>query len=558
MDFLSVELNKSILFHSSFICPLNKHIDSRSFLISFDSHKIPHIFTDLLVIGSGIAGLIAAIEAARSSSVLIVTKDKISESNTLYSQGGIASVISSEDSFKEHVIDTLNAGHGLCDPDVVKGIIEEGPLRINGLISMGVRFDEENGSLALTQEGGHSHRRILRANGDATGKEIERGLINAAEVNKNITVFEYTFTIDLLVIDGVCKGAIAWHSQKGLMLIWAKQTALATGGCGQIYRETTNPKVAKGDGIAIAYRAGAEIQNMEFIQFHPTTLYIAGASRKLISETVRGEGGILKNKYGERFMTKYHKDAELAPRDVVSRGILQEIQITDHTHVYLDVTHIPAEVFSARFPSIKAICDSFDIDITKDMIPVRPSAHYMIGGVKVDQKGMTNVSCLYACGESSSTGLHGANRLGSNSLLEGLVYGYRVGCEVGNILKNNDFELSAQHISHKLPTPKQGELDLGDVKAALRSLMWRNVGIERDKKRLVEAKNMINYWCNYVLDKEFLSPAGWEVQNMLTVASIVTEMAEKREESRGVHYRKDFPSKDDKEWGRQITIRRSC
>ena len=537
---------------------MNRYIDSRKFLISFDSHKIPHIFTDVLVVGSGIAGLRASIEAEKSCSVLIVTKDKISESNTQYSQGGIAAVMSDKDSLGEHIEDTVKAGHGLCEVDVVKGLIEEGPLRINELIDMGVQFDKENGSLALTQEGGHSHRRILRANGDTTGKEIERGLIKVAKDSKNITIFEYSFTIDLLIIDNVCKGIISWHSQKGLMLIWAKQTVLATGGCGQLYRETTNPKVAKGDGVAIGYRAGVEIQNMEFVQFHPTTLYIAGASRTLISETVRGEGGILRNKNNERFMPKYHNDAELAPRDIVSRSILKEIQITDHTHVFLDVTHIPAEKFSIRFPRIKAICESFDINIAKDMIPVRPSAHYMIGGIKVDYNGMTNISGLYACGEIASTGLHGANRLGSNSLLEGLVYGYRVGCKISEILKSNKVDLSPKDIKFKVPTPKKGELDLGDVKAALRSLMWRDVGIEKDKKHLIEAKNLINYWCNYVLDKEFLTPVGWELQNMLTVASIITEMAEKREETRGVHYRKDFPSRDDIKWKKQLSIKRKA
>lgn len=528
---------------------MNKYIDSRTFLISFDCHKLPHIFTDVLVIGSGIAGLSAAIEAARSDSVLVVTKDKINENNTQYSQGGIAAVISSDDSFQEHVEDTIKAGHGLCDPDIVAGVVEEGPLRIDELLSMGVNFDRENGNLALTQEGGHSHRRILRANGDTTGKEIERGLIEFVKKNDNISIFEYTFTIDLLVTDGKCKGVIAWHSQKGTMLIWAKQTLLAAGGCGQLYRETTNPKVAKGDGVAIAYRAGAIIQDMEFIQFHPTTLYIAGAARTLISETVRGEGGILKNKYGERFMLKYHPDAELAPRDVVSRSILEEIRHTDHTHVYLDATHIPADVLSVRFPRIKEQCKSFDIDITKEMIPVHPSAHYMIGGVKVNHKGMTNIQNLYACGEVSSTGLHGANRLGSNSLLEGLVYGHRIGAEIRNRLENNNVELLPQSIKYKAPVSRHGgELDFGDVKDALQSLMWRNVGIERDQKRLKEANKMIDNWCNYVLDKEFLFPAGWEVQNMLTTARVITEMAERREETRGAHYRKDFPDRNDKEW----------
>ncbi len=533
---------------------MNKHIDSRKFLISFDSRKIPHLSTDVLVIGSGIAGLSAAIEAAKSCTVSVITKDKVSESNTQYSQGGIAAVVSDNDSFKEHINDTLKAGHGLCDHEAVECIVNEGPERISELISMGVKFDKEGQSLALTKEGGHCQSRILRANGDTTGVEIERGLIDFANRNKNISIFEYTFTIELLVIDGVCKGVLAWHSQKGLMLIWAKQIILASGGCGRLYRETTNPKVAKGDGIAMAYRAGAEIQDMEFIQFHPTTLYIAGSSRTLISETVRGEGGLLKNQFGERFMTKYHKDAELAPRDIVSQSILHEIRRTDHTHVYIDVTHIPVERFSVRFPKIKSICDSFDIDITKDMIPVRPSAHYMIGGVKVNLKGMTNIRNLYACGEVSSTGLHGANRLGSNSLLEGLVYGHRVGKEVRLTLENDNSPLILVHQSYKVPSPNQGELDLGDVKDTLQSLMWRNVGIERDKKHLIEAKEMISYLCNYVLEKEFLSPAGWELQNMLTVASIITEMAEKREETRGVHYRKDFPSKEDKVWKRSSTV----
>jgi len=418
---------------------------------------------------------------------------------------------------------------------------------------LGVNFDTENGDLALTKEGGHSHRRILRANGDTTGMEIERGLIAATNRTKNITLYEYTYTIDLLVIDGVCKGIVAWHSQKGTMLIWAKQTILATGGCGQLYRETTNPKVTKGDGIAMAYRAGAIIQDMEFIQFHPTTLYIAGSARTLISETVRGEGGILKNKHGERFMLKYHPDAELSPRDVVSRSIVQEMRLTDHTHVFLDVTHIKADVLKTRFPKIKSICKSFGIDIAKDMIPVRPGVHYLIGGIKVDENGRTNIPDLFACGEVTCTGLHGANRLGSNSLLEGVVYGYRAGLAASEMLKDDKKELSPQPVSYTVAKPKEGELDLGDVKAALQSLMWRSVGIERDKKHLDEAKAMINYWCNYVLDKKFLFPAGWELQNMLTTAKLITEMAEQREETRGVHCRTDFPLKDDKNWKTHIT-----
>ncbi len=535
---------------------MNNNLAIKQYLISFDSHKLPHIFTDVLVIGSGIAGLTAAIEASKSCSVIVVTKDKISENNTQYSQGGIAAVVSPEDNPENHINDTINAGHELCDNDIVKGIVKEGADRIKDLISLGVKFDKEDGCLALTQEGGHSHRRILRANGDTTGREIERALIDSTKNSKSITVYEYTFTIDLLIIDGECKGIIAWHSQKGKMLIWAKQIILATGGCGQLYRETTNPKVTKGDGIAMAYRAGTVIQDMEFIQFHPTTLYIAGSARTLISETVRGEGGILKNKAGERFMPKYHPKAELAPRDVVSRSILNEMRLTDHTHVFLDVTHIAAKKLRARFPKIKSICESFDIDITKDMIPVRPGVHYMIGGVKVDRDGLTNIRKLYACGEVACTGLHGANRLGSNSLLEGVVYGFRTGIAARKLLENDKAELSPQPINHKIENPEEGELDLGDVKSALQSLMWRNVGIERDKKHLAEAKALIYNWCNYVWDNEFLSSAGWELQNMLTTSRIITEMAEKREETRGVHCRKDFPSKDNKKWKTHITTQK--
>ena len=526
----------------------------RRYLVSFDSTTLQHIFTDTLIVGSGVAGLSSAIHAAKDGSVLIVTKAKINENCTEYAQGGIAAGLCPEDSFEEHINDTLRTGQGICDPVTVSGVVREGTKRVKELIDWGAKFDKENGELIFTKEGGHSHPRILRARGDSTGKEIEDTLVSMVNNHPNIRVFEYTFAIDLLVSNNTCDGIIAWRSREGRMLIWAKQIILASGGCGQVYRETTNPEIATGDGIAMAYRAGAELQDLEFVQFHPTTLYVAGAERVLISETVRGEGGILKNKNGERFMPKYHPKAELAPRDIVSRSILLEIYRTGHTHVYLDVRHISEEKLSTRFPKIKKLCASFGIDISRQLIPVHPSAHYMIGGIKVDQGGRTNIKNLYACGEVSCTGLHGANRLGSNSLLECLVYGYRASREISRELRKMKNGLSPHSFKEISKNDRHCELDLEDVKNSLKSLMWRNVGIERDDKHLKEVVENIDLWCKYIINNEFSTPLGWEVQNMLTVARLISVSASKRHESRGVHYRLDFPDNDDKCWKKHIVI----
>ncbi len=526
----------------------------RRYLVSFDSTTLQHIFTDTLIVGSGVAGLSSAIHAAKDGSVLIVTKAKINENCTEYAQGGIAAGLCPEDSFEEHINDTLRTGQGLCDAVIVSGVIREGTKRVKELIDWGAKFDKENGELIFTKEGGHSHPRILRARGDSTGKEIEDTLVSMVNKHPNIRVFEYTFAIDLLVNNNTCDGIIAWRSREGKMLIWAKQIILASGGCCQVYRETTNPEIATGDGIAMAYRAGVELQDLEFVQFHPTTLYVAGAERVLISETVRGEGGILKNKNGERFMPKYHPKAELAPRDVVSRSILLEIYRTGHTHVYLDVRHISEKKLSTRFPKIKKLCASFGIDISRQLIPVHPSAHYMIGGIKVDQGGRTNIKNLYACGEVSCTGLHGANRLGSNSLLECLVYGYRASREISRELRKMKDGLSPHSFKEISRNDRHCELDLEDVKNSLKSLMWRNVGIERDDKHLKEVVENIDLWCKYIINNEFSTPLGWEVQNMLTVARLISISASKRKESRGVHYRLDFPDNDDKCWKKHIVI----
>ncbi len=526
----------------------------KRYQVSFDSKTLQHIFTDTLIIGSGVAGLSSAIHAAKGGSVLVTTKTEINENCTEHAQGGIAAKLNLGDSYKSHIDDTLCTGQGICNDTVVSSVIREGPKRVKELISWGAKFDKENGKLAFTKEGGHSRPRILRARGDSTGKEIEETLINMVKKNPQIRVFEHTFALDLLVSKNSCDGIIAWRSQEGKILIWAKQTILASGGCGQVYRETTNPEIATGDGIAMAYRAGVKLQDLEFVQFHPTTLYVAGTERVLISETVRGEGGVLRNKDGELFMSKYHPSAELAPRDIVSRSIVQEIRGTDHTHVYLDVRHISKEKLSNRFPKIKKLCASFGIDITRQLIPVHPSAHYMIGGVKVDQNGKTSMKNLYACGEVSCTGLHGANRLGSNSLLEGLVFGYRTGNMVGKKLEEKKEGLSPRSFKEPSKSHLYSELDLEDLKNSLKSLMWRSVGIERDGKYLKEAIKNIKHWSKYIISNEFSSPLGWEVQNMLTVSILISSSAFRRCESRGVHYRLDHPGTDDKHWKKHIIV----
>ncbi len=527
----------------------------KRYLVSFNSKTLQHIFTDTLIIGSGVAGLSSAIHAAKGGSVLIVTKSRINENCTEHAQGGIAAKLNPDDSFNQHINDTLKTGHGICDEEVVSGVVREGPKRVKELIGWGAKFDKENGKLAFTKEGAHSHPRILRARGDSTGREIEETLINMVKKNSNIRVFEHTFALDLLASKNSCNGIIAWRNRGGNTLIWARRTILASGGCGQVYRETTNPEISTGDGIAMAYRAGIKLQDLEFVQFHPTTLYVAGAERVLISETVRGEGGVLRNKFGERFMPKYHSSAELAPRDIVSRSVIQEIRKTDYTHVYLDVRHIPKEKLSTRFPKIKKLCKSFGIDITKDLIPVHPSAHYMIGGIIVDQKGRTSMDNLYACGEVSCTGLHGANRLGSNSLLEGLVFGYRAGDIASKeAAKKKDELLSPRFFKGPKKNLLYNELDLEDIKNSLQSIMWRNVGIERDGKHLRDTINSIKHWSKYIISNDFSSPLGWEVQNMLTVSILIASSASRRCESRGVHYRLDHLNTNDKQWKKHIII----
>lgn len=532
-------------------------LTQRRYLIPFKASRLPQQITDVLVIGGGIAGLRAAIAAAEGGAdVLLLTKDTIEQSNTWWAQGGIAAVLQPLDSVEAHVRDTEVVGVGLCDETAVKTVVEEGPERVLDLIRWGANFDKQPGNphdLAYGLEGGHSYARILHAYGDATGKELAQTLINKVRSYDSIRVSEHSFAVDLITHEGRCVGLLAMINNH-INVIWARRTILASGGAGQLWRESTNPKIATADGHAMAYRAGATLADMEMVQFHPTTLYVAGSSRALITEAVRGYGAHLVDRNGYRFMGDFHKDMELAPRDVVSRAIVEQIRRTHHTHVFLDARHLETEAFKKRFPQLTRLCEQFEIDLAKDMIPIHPATHYMIGGVDADLSGRTSLPGLYAIGEASCSGLHGANRLASNSLLEGLVFGYRAGTDAAFESKQNNLTFP-QNLSEKIELSQKTELDVTDVKSSLRSIMWRNVGIERDGERLNETREIIAFWCRYVMDKTFnpqvnpvVAQAGWELQNMLTVAFLVTAAAYTRTESRGAHHRMDYPDRDDAHW----------
>ncbi len=533
---------------------MTDHFATRRYLINFDSRRLGQVFTDVLVIGSGVAGLRAAIEAATQANVIVITKDRVPDCNTASAQGGVAAVTDREDSVESHVADTLQVGCGLCDPQVVQIMAEEGPGAIRELIDWGGRFDLEHGGVALGMEGGHSARRIVHAAGDATGQELSRVLARRASEFERMRIFENCFVIDLVVLEGRAVAAVAHHAKYGHQIIWAKSIILASGGAGCIFRETTNVPSATADGHAMAFRAGVALRDMEFVQFHPTALYLAGASRALISEAVRGEGAYLVDRDGQRFMPDYHPDAELAPRDVVSRAIVDHLAKTNATCVYLDVRHFPAGRFVSRFPNIAALCRSFDIDVERDLIPVRPAAHYMIGGIAVDLNGRSSLNGLYACGEASASGLHGANRLASNSLAEGLVFGKRVGHAAAQTAADEQAQITPRAFNYAISPSARTELDLADVRNSLRALSWRNLGIDRTGDRLTETVEIIDFWGRYVMDKVLDDRAGWETQNMLTVSRCIAHSALARQESRGVHYRSDFPELDDAQFRGHIML----
>jgi L-aspartate oxidase len=527
------------------------------YLIPFHPRDLPHFFADVLIVGGGLAGLRAANAVDPRLRVLVVTKDTIQQSNSSYAQGGIAGVLDPEDRFEDHVHDTLVAGGSLCDPQVVEMVVHEAPERIQELIEWGTHFDEQAGRILLGREGGHSHNRIVHALGDMTGREVMRAVIERTQQQRHVRIWENTFTLDLLTCDGACRGAIVATRHGEKMLVWARQTILATGGCGQIYRESTNPLVATGDGHAMAYRAGAQLRDMEFVQFHPTVLYIAGGSRSLITEAIRGEGGWLVDKDGVRFMPQYDPRAELAPRDIVAQAIVSQMGKTKYPCVYLDVTHLEPAFVLKRFPGIAAACRQFGIDITKDKIPVRPGAHYMIGGVTVDQSGRTSVPALWAAGEVSSSGLHGANRLASNSLLEGLVYGAHAGVSASRAALEQAGGYRVFPLESPVVAAPLEPLDLEDIRNSLKSLMWRSCGVRRSGDGLAEALEMVDGWRGYVLVRQFDSLEGWELQNMLTLARVMIQAALLREESRGVHLRTDFPQLDDVRWNKHLWFERS-
>ena len=528
------------------------------YLAPFHAKQLAHYFTDVLVVGGGLAGLRAAAAIKPDQSVLVVTKGAWRESNSNYAQGGIAGVMSLDnDSFADHIEDTIVAGGSLCDRKVVELVVRGAPRGIDELIAWGTQFDHnDDGNLSLGREGGHQQRRILHAQGDATGREIMRAVAEHVRGLDNVIMWHDTFTLDLLVDDGRCQGAVIWQPDRGKMFVWAKQTILCTGGTGQIYRDSTNPAVATGDGHAMAHRAGVELRDMEFVQFHPTVLYIAGSSRSLITEAMRGEGAHLIDHDGHRFMPDFDERAELAPRDVVAQAIVTHMERTRRPNVFLDSRHLDAEHVRKRFPGIAHVCSEFDIDIATDPIPVRPGAHYMLGGVTVDQDGHTSLDGLFAAGEATSSGLHGANRLASNSLLEAIVYGQRAGIAASHAAVAMDDRLQAMSIENRVVADPTGEpLNLVDIRNSLSSLMWRAVGVRRQPEKMADALNSIEQWCHYVLPRQFHDPQGWELQNMLVVSRLVIVAASQREESRGVHLRSDFPNQDDKNWRRHLTFR---
>ena len=518
----------------------------REMLIPFRSALLPQIFTDVVIVGTGVAGLRAAIEASQQNDVIVLAKESIDLSNTSWAQGGIAAVMNAKDSINAHIQDTLEAGAGLCEPSAVRALVEEGPVEIQQLLKWGMRVDrDESGQPALGLEGGHHCHRIIHSDGDATGVELARCLVEKVRQQRRVRVFDRCFVIDILVDQRNgqrrAAGVLTWHPRHGLQIIWAKATVLASGGCGQIFRETSNPKVATGDGVSMAWRAGATVTDLEFMQFHPTTLYVAGAPRHLISEAVRGEGAKLVDRDGVSIMRDLHDLADLAPRDVVSRAIVKHLAKSGESHAWLDARCMGSTGFSKRFPGLSRMLAGFGLDGGRHLIPVHPAAHYSIGGVETDLYGRTNVPALYACGECAATGVHGANRLASNSLLEGLVFGRRVAQAI-----DLDALAAAMPVplTHEVERPERGELDLADVRSSLRSAMWRNVGIERSSTKLSDMLEMFAFWGRYAFDSVFDEPMGWETQNMLTSARLMVLAALARNESRGTHTRLDRPTTD--------------
>ncbi|GAA1603804.1 MULTISPECIES: L-aspartate oxidase [Kribbella] len=501
---------------------------------------------DVVVIGSGVAGLTAALKARELGSVLVVTKDVVASGSTQWAQGGIAAALDPEDSPEEHLRDTLVAGAGLSDPEAVRVLVTEGPDAVRDLIELGARFDTlADGEISLGREGGHHRNRIAHAGGDATGAEIERALVAAVKRAKEIRIIEHALVLDLLTaadgaIAGVTLHVMGEGQLDGVGAIRARAVILASGGLGQLYAATTNPSVSTGDGMALALRAGAKVRDLEFVQFHPTVLWLgksAKGQQPLVSEAVRGEGAFLVDHTGQRFMQGQHELADLAPRDIVAKAIMRQMLATGKDHVYLDARHFGDEKWRVRFPTILASCRSHGIDPVRELIPVAPACHYSSGGVRTDLNGQTSVPGLYACGEVACTGVHGANRLASNSLLEGLVFARRI----------------AAHLADGLPAQREpvedrrtpGLVD-ADAVPELQRAMTVGAGVIRSAAGLAEAGSTIGK----LTEQPAAEPGtpGWEATNLVTVASALIAAATVREESRGAHWREDHPDRDDLHW----------
>ena len=522
------------------------------YIMDFDLDQIPQIQTDFLVIGGGAAGLRAAIETGRHGETILVTKDRMEDSNTTHAQGGIAVAINVGDEVGFHVADTLKAGAGLCSEAAVEVMVEEGIDRVRELVLWGADFDRHNDKLVFTMEAAHRMRRIIHARGDATGQETQIVLFKKASESENIQFMDHRFVVDLLTLNGRCVGALLLDEDDStLTAITARSTILAAGGLCQIYKYTTNPDGATGDGCAVAYRAGCEMTDMEFVQFHPTTLCLPNAPRFLISEAVRGEGAILVNAAGKRFMDSYHEKAELAPRDVVSRAIAEETLKTNARCVFLDLRHLDAGFIRSRFPTINERCASYGVDIARDLIPVNVSAHFMMGGVKTNVRAETNVSGLYACGEVACIGVHGANRLASNSLLETLVFSVRAASGAVDYADNN-LPATVHGIRHQEKTEAPKLTESAEVRESIRSLMWKKVGIVRKESELQEALA----WVKEHENVQHTTRSGLELQNMLHLSHLMIDGALIRKESRGAHCRSDYPNRDDVQWFRHITFQR--
>jgi L-aspartate oxidase len=533
--------------------PPPKELELERYLLPSRGRRLPLYRFDVAVLGAGVAGSTAALAAAEAGAeVALIAKDSVEESNTFYAQGGVAAVLGPDDSVAAHIADTLEVGCSLCDEDLVAEVVAGGPAAIEDLIGRGAEFDRDaQGQLHLSREGGHSRARIAHAHGAATGLEIQRTLARATRSADRIAIFERTFALDLLDDEQGRLGGVLCQSPSGEQVVFgATQIVLATGGAGQIYRETTNPAIATGDGVAMAFRAGARVRDLEFFQFHPTCLYIAGAARVLISEIVRGAGGVLRDKSGARFMPEYHPAAELAPRDVVSRACFDRMVRTGDTNVYLDLSELERDPHEL-FPHISRICRVFSIDIARDPIPVRPGAHYMIGGVRVEADGQSDLPGLWAVGECASSGLHGANRMGSNSLLEGLVLGKRAGERAAAAAESGSPAGSIPPAQAAPQGPAAADsaglkLSIEDMTYSLKSLMWRNLGIVRSGASLSEALERLDFWHAAVRRLAPPELRAFELSNMLTVARLVALSAQWREESRGTHYRSDFAATDER------------